>query len=259
VIRLLVPLVSLSLTLGCVIGKDTVREAPGSLKDPDQMVKLPGGKFQMGFDQGDADEFPEHEVELGAYLMDRTEVTNAMWRECASANACPEAPHADDEVLGRARHPVVGITHRQAARYCRWVGKRLPSEAEWEFAARAPSFSYYPWAKAFEVSRANGREDVDGHAKTAPVGSFPTGHTPLGLEDMAGNAAEWTADWYDATYYKRSEKRSPKGPRMSTGTRSIRGGSWADPPFRLRSTARAGADPNRGKDSLGFRCARDLK
>lgn len=231
--------------------------APDALKDRSQMARLPAGRFLMGSGLGEPDEYPTHDVQLSAFLLDRTEVTHAAYGACVEAGACRAAAYADDPVLGRPRHPVVGVTFRDAARFCRWVGKRLPTEAEWEYAARAPAFGVYPWEGRFFATHANFRGGADGYDKTAPVGSFPDGVSGSGLYDMAGNVAEWTGDWYLATYYANSPEQDPKGPSAATGARVVRGGSWADSDYLLRSTARGSLDHSFGKDSVGFRCAAD--
>lgn len=232
-------------------------DAPAALKDRSAMAKLPAGRFTMGWALGEPDEYPPHEVELKAFLVDRTEVTNAAYRACVDAGVCRKASYADDPILGRERHPVVGVTWFDAVRYCRWVDKRLPTEAEWEYAARAPAFSAYPWEGRFVPTHTSARGDADGYPKTAPVGSFDKGVSGHGVYDMAGNAAEWTHDWYLSTWYQETLAESPKGPSAPTGSRVVRGGSWADTDYELRSTARSALDPNFGKNSVGFRCAAD--
>jgi formylglycine-generating enzyme required for sulfatase activity len=233
--------------------------APSELKDRSEMATMPAGKYLMGFANGEPDEFPAHEVQLPSFLIDRTEVTNGSYRACVQAKACREGTFDKDPILGRARHPVVGISWRDAKRYCKWVEKRLPTEAEWEYAARAPAFSIFPWEGRFKAALVNARGDVDGYDKTAPVGSFPEGRSGLGLYDMAGNVSEWVSDAYDAVYYKNSPSDSPTGPALSTGSRVVRGGSWADNDYLLRSTARAALDPNLRRDSVGFRCVAEVE
>jgi sulfatase modifying factor 1 len=234
-------------------------EAPAELIDPSAMVSVPPGKFLMGASQGEPDEFPAHDVEVSGFRIDRTEVTNAEYALCVEARVCRKAAFVDDGDLGRPRHPVVGVTWTDADAFCKWVEKRLPTEAEWEYAARTPSFAVFPWEGRFKPTAVNGRGDVDGYAKTAPVGTFDEGRSGLGIHDMAGNAAEWTADWYEGTYYKKSEAKDPTGPALSTGKRVVRGGSWADSDYRMRSTARADQDPATSRNSVGFRCVKPSK
>jgi len=230
-------------------------DAPSELVDPSQMVAMPAGRYLMGASQGEPDEFPAHDVELTAYRIDRYEITNAEYTVCVESKVCRASAFAKDPELGRPRHPVVGVTWGDAAAYCKWVKKRLPTEAEWEYAARAPSFSVFPWEGRFRATAVNGRGDVDGYAQSAPVGSFEEGRSGLGVHDMAGNAAEWTADWYEGTYYRKSEEKDPTGPSLSTGKRVVRGGSFVDSDYKLRATARADMDPATSRNSVGFRCA----
>ncbi len=236
-------------------GREGQGAAPSELRDRERMVQVPGGRFLMGNAQAKPDEYPPHDVEIAPFRLDRNEVTNAAYRSCVDAGVCQASTYADDKDLGGPRHPVVGVNWLNAVKYCQWVGKRLPTEAEWELAARTPELSIFPWQGRFQPTLANLRGDVDGYAKTAPVGSFPEGASGLGLLDMAGNAAEWTADWYDTLYYQTSPERAPKGPSVSTGSRVVRGGSWADTDYEARTTRRDSLDPNFGKDSVGFRCA----
>jgi formylglycine-generating enzyme required for sulfatase activity len=230
--------------------------APSELSDRSTMVRLDGGPFQMGLDSAEPDEFPEHRVTVSGFLMDRTEVTVAMYGQCIEQGVCAAPRLVIEGAL--PSHPVVGVSWYDAQKYCTWTGKRLPSEAEWEFAARHPHFGPMPWEGKLEPGRLNERGEDDGFARTAPVGSFPGGNTATGLQDMAGNAAEWTADWYDSTYYKKSAEKDPKGPEGDTGTKSVRGGSWSVPAYRARSTARTSIDPNASNDAVGFRCAASL-
>lgn len=235
-------------------GKGT---APSELQNREQMVLVNGGSFDMGNKTGEPDEFPTHRVTLTSYLIDRVEVSIADYKRCVEARVCTAlvAPSPAPETPVPTTHAVVGVPWYGAKKYCEWVGKRLPTEAEWEYAARKPHFLLYPWKSGFETSRANARGAEDGYETTAPVGSFPTGATPSGILDLAGNAAEWTADWYEATWYQKSPERNPTGPEAPTGQRVVRGGSWSDPSYNLRATARTALDPNYSNNAVGFRCA----
>lgn len=228
--------------------------APADLQDRALMIAVAGGTFQMGFNNGEPDEFPAHKVVLSPYLLDRVEVTIANYDRCVEARVCkPVEPLGTPQVT--PLHPVVGPTWFEARKYCEWVGKRLPTEAEWEHAARRPHFTLYPWGGPADGMKANARGTRDGFEFTAPVGSFPTGASNGGILDLAGNVSEWTADWYDATWYQKTTERNPTGPEAPTGERVIRGGSWSDPDYVLRSTTRLGLDPNVSNSAVGFRCA----
>ena len=233
-------------------GKGT---APAELQDRSNMIVVEPGSFEMGSKIAEPDEFPAHKVILSGFLLDKTEVTLGDYQRCVDARVCRAVvPIGDDVWATTERHPVVGATWYDAKRYCEWVGKRLPTEAEWEFAARKPAYGIYPWNGAFKAALVNSRAD-DGFAQTAPVGSFPGGNTASGLQDMAGNASEWVSDWYESTWYQKTPERDPTGPESATGAKGVRGGSWSDPDYLVRSTARLGVDPNISNNAIGFRCA----
>jgi formylglycine-generating enzyme required for sulfatase activity len=277
-----------ALALGCTsfaFKKTGKGAAPDDLKDRSRMVKIPGGTFEMGAPSSEPDEYPPHKVALDGFLIDKTEVTIEEYNRCVEARSCRAPNVVDDSENVTPQNPVVGVSWYDATKYCEWLGKRLPTEAEWEYAARAPRFQVFPWEGKLDPAKVNLRGNADGYERTAPVGSFPKGQTGLGLLDMGGNAAEWVADWYDATYYGKvsgliapgattmptgetkggDEKpattlrtaTNPKGPEASTGTKVVRGGAWSDADYLARTTARVSLDPNLSNDAVGFRCAAD--
>jgi formylglycine-generating enzyme required for sulfatase activity len=226
--------------------------------DATEMVIVPAGEFWMGADDRDDDEKPRRRVYLDRYAIDRYEVTNAQYRRFvdATGHATPRfsAPVDPGTLTGPAQ-PVVGVTWHDAEAYCRWAGKRLPTEAEWEKAARGVDGRTYPWGDRWDPSRANSKES--GLGGTAPVGSYPRGASPYGVHDMAGNVWEWVADWYAADYYRRSMPRNPMGPDAGTW-KVLRGGAWGYLPSLLRTTARLSTTPDLHNTVVGFRCATSI-
>jgi len=235
------------------------------------MVYVPAGEFTMGSDEGDSDEKPVHTVYLDAFYIDKTEVTNAQYQKCVEAGACQAPTICDwgEPTYGdasKADHPVVCVSWDGAKAYCEWAGKRLPTEAEWEKAARGTDGRVYPWGNTFDGSRLNfcdrncesdwkDSDADDGYAQTALVGSYPQGASPYGALDMAGNVGEWVADWYDSGYYSQSPARNPPGPD-SGESRVLRGGSWSGAPLYVRCAIRFWINPDLRYSNLGFRCAR---
>ena len=258
------------------------------VQTPEGMVLIPAGTFQMGSTTGDVDEAPVHTVELDAFYIDQHEVTNAEYRTFVAVTGYPPPRGIgytavyellkqgyepwNDPDFNHPDQPVTTVTWFDAAAYCGWAGKRLPTEAEWEKAARGGlEGTRYSWGDAepndttanfadsqteFEWRSA----DVnDGYLFTAPVGTFaPNGY---GLFDMAGNVWEWCADWYSATYYSDVQSaerplRNPKGP--DTGERRVlRGGTWYRAAHTIRNAERISDYPNNSLNVVGFRCAKD--
>jgi len=222
-------------------------------KDNAEMVYVPAGEFTMGSDEGDSDEQPVHTVYLDAFWIDKYEVTNAQYQKCVEAGACdtPEVT-TDYNNVDYAQHPVVHVDWNEVNDYCQWVGKRLPTEAEWEKAARGTDGRTYPWGEGIDCEHAQYKGCGEG---SVPVGSRPKGASPYGALDMAGNVWEWVADWYGEDYYSQSPARNPPGPD-SGEMRMLRGGSWQHFPSAARCARRNRAYPKRKHLSWGFRCAR---
>jgi iron(II)-dependent oxidoreductase len=257
----------LTVLAGCGLARGA--EAPRA-----DLVEIPAGRLHQGDPRGEADEAPRV-VEVGAFRLMRHEVTNRQfsrfvaasghrsdpersgfgwvwdgrWRRVAGADwRHPAGPASTLE--GLDEHPVVQVSQRDAAAFCAFHGLRLPGDAEWEYAARGTDRRRYPWGdrppEGDGQRRANfgtvsccAPDAADGHARTAPVGSFPRGASPFGLLDLAGNVWEWTRDPY----------------RPRPGQVALRGGGWGNNPYCLRVSYRHGNPPDIGLDMVGFRCA----
>ncbi len=222
------------------------------------MVEIPAGEFEMGRDDDTVGaDSPRHNVYLDAYWIDKTDVTNAMYAKCVQAGQCLfSVQHAATDIHygnpAYADHPVVYVTWYQAAGYCEWAGRRLPSEAEWEKAARGTDGRPFPWGKVqVDPKLANFNNNVN---DTTPVGAYPLGASPYGLLDMAGNVRQWVADWFDELFYRNSPLQNPLGPGMGE-KRVLRGGSFKDPANGLRVTTRFAHIPTSAGMNRGFRCA----
>ena len=281
-------------------GADSISAATDSpmlsSEDGVRMAFVPAGDFPMGYGGGTDYEKPVHTVRVDAFWIDRTEVTNGQfeefilhsryqtdaeamgwsyvfdadvsrWIRTVGANwEHPQGPAGG--LFGLADHPVTDVSWNDAVAYCRWAGKRLPSEAEWEKAARGTDGRIYPWGNGepdgelanfadSNIGLAWAADDVDdGYAFTAPVGSYPNGASPYGVLDMAGNVWEWVNDWYDPRYYERQTVwENPAGPLAPTG-KILRGGSFADSAGVLRASFRLAYYPSHWYAYYGFRCAK---
>lgn len=221
-----------------------------------EMVSVPAGTFTMGDVNGEPDEYPERNITISGFSIDRTEVSNASYKLCVQAKACDTAPYLDDPELGIDDHPVVGVPYEDAIAFCRWVGKRLPTEAEWEYAAKGGDLRKWPWEGGFKANLANTNSEGDDHRTTAPVNAYEDGSSPSGAINMAGNAAEWVSDYFDPTLYRKIKSATdPKGP--DTGReRVVRGGSYLDASHLVRVAARRAKLPTESDNSIGFRCAK---
>jgi formylglycine-generating enzyme required for sulfatase activity len=218
------------------------------------MVCVPAGEFIMGSDEGAGDEQPMHTVHLDAFYIDETEVTNAQYQKCVEAGGCdpPVKTTFYDHHADYAQHPVVYVSWSDADAYCRWAGKRLPTEAEWEKACRGTDGRTYPWGEGIDCDHAQYGGCGGG---TVPVGSKPKGASPYGALDMVGNVWEWVADWYDPGYYSQSPGRNPPGPDSGTA-KVLRGGSLHGNQRFTRCAYRVGGNPRYWYFYVGFRCAK---
>jgi serine/threonine-protein kinase len=218
--------------------------------DDMMLMFVPEGKFEMGSENGDSDEKPVHVVWLDAFWIDQTEVTNAMYAKCVTEGMCKPSEYADNNKFNSSDQPVVAVDWNDATAYCKWAGRRLPTEAEWEKAARGTDGRTYPWGEELNCDIANAPFCKE---NTSKVGTYTNGASPYGALDMAGNAWEWVADWYDSSYYNNSPDRNPVGPG-SGEYRVLRGGSW-DPDGGVRASYRGAGNPDFGGRDFGFRCA----
>ena len=254
-------------------------EAPKIASDDGaEMSVVPAGEFLMGSNTRE-DETPPHRVYLDAFQIDKFIVTNTLLERFVRATGyrttaeregtgfvfngekwveqegltwrTPTASSSSAE----PRLPVVQVSWVDASAYCGWAGKRLPTEAEWEKAARGTDGRKYPWGDQWDVRRAN--SNASNLGKPTPVGLYTHGASPYGVLDMAGNVWQWVSDWYDAKYYSHSPQRNPSGPD-SGEMRVHRGGAWTAIPFRLRTTHRIGNVPSGRGPHIGFRCAKGL-
>ena len=258
------------------------------------MLLIPEGEFTRGAEEGELDGFewgrylnyeaerPSRRIAVSSFYIDRHEVTNARYRkflgevktsgdEAFRHSEQPDGPDYNQELmtedLAGDDQPAVCASWYNAYAYCQWAGKRLPTEAEWEYAARGGDrYRKYPWGGGepdsdgiwwanYRPARGRG---ADGYRVSAPVGSFPDGVSPFGLLDMAGNVEEWVQDWHDPYYYRRSkETRNPTGPAKGR-SKVIKGGSYGTDKWNIRIATRLYGRPSDRSVQLGFRCASDL-
>lgn len=221
--------------------------APSRPEPPEGMVYIPGGTLRLGRDDGDEYERPAHEVRIEPFFMDRTEVANEQYQRfiTQTGRAAPSHWSEGQYPAGEASLPVVNVTWEDSAAYAQWAGKRLPTEEEWEYAARGGDDRLYPWGGDWSASRANTRES--GRGRIVAVGSYPDGASPVGLLDLIGNVWEWTS----------SDLRSYEGDgRILADGKVIRGGAWDVPRERATATYRGVVQPDRPYDKTGFRCVK---
>jgi formylglycine-generating enzyme required for sulfatase activity len=242
-------------------GSAEPRTAPVGPHDNSPMVLVHAGEFAMGSDRGQDDEQPVHRISVRAFYLDTYEVTVSRYAEFLTSQK-PDSPFKWNEATGGAHEnkPVIGVNWYDARDYCRWVGKRLPTEAEWEMAARGTEGRIYPWGDVHPTKgHANAGQAIwRGYETLTNIGRYQLGKTPDGLYDMAGNLWEWVADWYDPSYYHFSPSDNPRGPSAGP-LRALRGGAWNNDSKAIRSTNRAAYAPDARRNDVGFRCAREAK
>jgi formylglycine-generating enzyme required for sulfatase activity len=218
------------------------------------MVEIPAGEFLMGSpdDRGEPDERPQHRVYISTFLIDKIEVT---WRQLRKFTEATGSPLPPEPIWGSPDdYPAAFVLWDEAMSYCEWVGGRLPTEAEWEKAARGTDGNIYPWGNDWESQRCNSISG--GLHRPERAGSHPGCVSPYGVLDMAGSMWEWCADRYGESYYAESVSRDPTGP-TSGRLRTIRGGAWMSQPAWVRTAYRSKRSPTSRNADHGFRCARD--
>lgn len=277
-----------------LLGLATVSYSYAASEVPMDMVLINPGGFIRGIDKSTQehnnpthpsetykpfdDESPATMIYLLAYYIDKYEVSNAQYTEFIKATDHPAPAYWDHHELNQPNYPVTGVNWYDANAYCHWANKRLPTEAEWEKAARGPAGSLFPWGNEVDYSKGNFAKGKLGNSGiTAPVDAFPGGKSYYGVHNMAGNVFEWVQDWYAYDYYKVSQEISnPQGPQYPASTSTgdpkgkikpagkkkvIRGGSWFAPHRSVTTTHRFWNDPmnNSYGIGLGFRCALDFE
>ena len=255
-------LVALAATGAAGANGDLPKEIMG--KDSAPMVLVPAGEFWMGLSEGEGldDEQPRHKVFLDAYYIDKYEITSERYAKFLAATGW-EKPlnwHRANFPEHGTR-PVIGVSWSDADAYCRINGRRLPTEAEWERAARDENERKFPWGDTRPKPSVAlfGQMTQFTYDLLKPIGSYPNGEGPYGTFDQAGNVAEWVQDWYDGEYYREGPERNPQGP--TTGQyKMTRGGSWSDMPVYLLSASRTTKLPLTTRNAfIGFRCAQSAK
>lgn len=235
-------------------------------KDPVDMVVIPAGPFIRGSAPGEGrlDEQPRRKIYLDSFAIDQYEVTNARYGEFLqeTLHKAPLNVYGDHSLMkeeGVGDLPVVQVTWHDAVDYCFWAGKRLPTEAEWEKAARGKEPRRFPWGDAAaDAQKANFEKDWMEKQTLLPVTSLPDGQSPYGLFHMSGNVREWVQDWYDAEYYSQAPEKNPKGPETGI-LKVIRGGSWRSFEADLGTASRGKGGFALKTHGIGFRCARDVR
>jgi formylglycine-generating enzyme required for sulfatase activity len=230
---------------------------------PEEMVLIPAGPFIRGTDQGGFDEQPQRTLYLSGFMIDKYETTNSQYAGFVAATghrkSAPPSRYAKNMTRMRGvNQPVVYVSWDDAHAYCAWKGKRLPTEAEWEKAMRGLNGRLWPWGNVEVASAANwGRVD-DGFEVTAPVGRFRSDESPFGVMDGAGNVMEWVDDWYQENAYRDAAESNPRSPEHGT-YKVLRGAGYTSSGSDLRITSRSKMVPDFRDETIGFRCAQDVK
>ena len=277
---LVISLFSMLIISACAQTKTQLEAGAQKVSPMDGMVMLyvPAGEYVMGWEGGTEAEKPEHTVYIDAFWIDQTEVTNEKYIKCVDAGICTHPEQGAHLVLRDSsatrdfyygnpeydNYPAIFVNYSQAVEYCRWAGRRLPTEAEWEKAARGTDGRIYPWGN--EEPNVN-LLNYDGNiGDTSEAGAYPQGASPYGAYDMAGNVWEWVQDWYDPEYYEKSPRDNPQGPPDEDGLFfTMRGGSWRKSERPVRVTYRHWYIPPLVGNTVvshnydGFRCAADVK
>jgi len=220
-------------------------------------VEVAAGPFTMGWTDGHPNERPPHTVWVDAFVIATTPVTNTDWAAWLDATGTPPPAFWRSPGFDEPDQPVVGISWDEAAAFAAWAGARLPTEAEWEKAARGPAARLYPWGNDAPTPAHAVFGLKEGSDTVSPIGNRDKGKSPYGVHDLAGNLYEWTTDWYDEEFYSKNPAINPKGP--TEGTAKVqRGGSYINGAYRLRSSFRTKGDPTEHDPNVGFRCAQDI-
>lgn len=242
-----------------VVSEDVTQAAAFSSNSSEDMIEIPAGRFLMGSTTGEPDESPEHEVYVDAFYMDKYEVSNVEYRACVKAGGCTQIEKADSALITGYRddptynnYPALAVTWDQAVAYCQWADKRLPTEAEWEYAASGPDNLTFPWGNEFVAEYSAAVDD-----EVQPVDAYPTDASPFGLRQMAGNVGEWVQDVYDENFYANSPTENPVN-TVGDNRRIHRGGTFGstDPSYYTTSR-RFVRDRADSKVWIGLRCAKD--
>ncbi|MBA2251391.1 MAG: SUMF1/EgtB/PvdO family nonheme iron enzyme [Nitrospirales bacterium] len=226
---------------------------------PEEMVLIPAGSFVRGTNAGGFDEQPERSIHLDAFSIDRYEITNGHYQAFVSAtnhrHPGPPSRYAKNMVRMRGlNQPVVYVSWEDADAYCRWKGKRLPTEAEWEKSMRGTDGRLWPWGNVQDLNAANWARVDDGFEVPAPVGSMTRDVSPFGIADGAGNVMEWVSDWYAEESYREPVDENPIGPEHGL-FKVMRGGAYTSTGTDIRITSRSKMVPDFRDETIGFRCA----